>query len=134
MKLVRGIQLIIVVLNVLSAISLISDVNGQGYGYGALENNWVVMKSTMASLNTFAYSLGWLMLCIMGVRWIVAENASERGDAKKGMIYIMVALLILSVLCSLMCLYCKAATDSLSAGGVNYFDCRINEVGCGACS
>jgi L-lysine 2,3-aminomutase len=64
-------------------------------------------------LRAVALPAGWLFMVIQGLRWIAADSANERGDSKKGMIYIVIALLLVSSACSLMCVYCSAARQSL---------------------
>jgi hypothetical protein len=59
-----------------------------------------------------AYALGWLMMVLMGLKWIIAESANERAEAKKGMIYIVVGLLIVASARSLLQLYCNTVGDS----------------------
>lgn len=46
------------------------------------------------SLQEMAAALGILLIFIMGLRWMVAESAQEREEAKKGIIYVCVGLLI----------------------------------------
>ncbi|HHQ44968.1 MAG TPA: hypothetical protein ENN13_02400 [Candidatus Altiarchaeales archaeon] len=41
-----------------------------------------------------AAALATLLFAIMGLRWIAADSAQEREEAKKGMIYIVTGLLI----------------------------------------
>ena len=67
----------------------------------------------VASLRLVAYSLGWLMMAIMGMKWIVAESANDRADAKKGMIYIVIGLVLVANACQLLCLYCCTAQQSV---------------------
>lgn len=61
------------------------------------------------SMKTLAYALGWLMMVIMGVKWIIADSPNERADAKKGMIYIVIGLLIVRSSCQILQLYCDNA-------------------------
>lgn len=75
------------------------------------------------------YALGWLMLTVLGMKWIVAESTQERLDAKKGMIYIVVGLLVVRVICNLIAFYCQAAQNSMALGGVG-FSCASAAIGC----
>jgi uncharacterized membrane protein len=62
---------------------------------------WVV------SLRTVAFALAWLMMVLMGVKWIVADSPNERAEAKKGMIYIVIGLLIVVSARPLLQMYCN---------------------------
>ncbi len=73
----------------------------------------VAATSWVAGLKQIAVALGWVMMIIMGIKWITADAASDRADAKKGMIYIVIGLLVVAMSCNLLCLYCDAATASI---------------------
>ncbi|MCX6695777.1 MAG: hypothetical protein NTU61_05730 [Candidatus Altiarchaeota archaeon] len=62
-----------------------------------------------ASLQRMAYALGLLMVLVQGVRYIIADSAQERADVKKGLIYIVVGLLVVSGYTMLTDLYCTIA-------------------------
>jgi hypothetical protein len=83
-------------------------------------------------MQTVAYSLAWLMMVVLGIKWIVSDSDNERNDAKKGMMYVMVAILVVASLCSLMCIYCLAAQQSMSAAGLTY-DCQMGNIFCPNC-
>jgi hypothetical protein len=86
------------------------------------------------SLKLVAYSLGWLMMVILGGKWIIADSPNERADAKKGMIYIVVGLLVVASACSLLCLYCDTADKSIS--GFKAEACKAGKMaayGCAGC-
>lgn len=68
----------------------------------------------VASLSTVAYSLGWLMMVLMGVKWIIADSPNDRAEAKKGMIYIVIGLLLVASAKQLLQLYCDTARKSIS--------------------
>ncbi|MFH1054969.1 MAG: pilin [Candidatus Altiarchaeota archaeon] len=76
--------------------------------------------SNIMALLPVAYALGWLMMVILGIKWIVAESPNDRAEAKKGMIYVIIGLLVVASYCQLMCLYTKNA--SISLGGTVTFD------------
>jgi len=67
----------------------------------------------LASLATLAYALGWIMMVIMGIKWIVADSPNERADAKKGMMYILIGLLVVRSAGSLLRLYCDTANTTM---------------------
>jgi len=66
-----------------------------------------------------AFALGWIMMVFMGIKWIVADSANERAEAKKGMIYIVIGLLIVASVSSLLQMYCNVVAQS----GVTGFTC-----------
>ena len=81
------------------------------------------------SMKTLAYSLGWLMMVIMGVKWIIADSPNERADAKKGMIYVIIGVLVVKSSCELLSLYCTNVTTAL--GPTSGFTCPMGQFGCG---
>jgi hypothetical protein len=86
----------------------------------------------IGELRYAVYALGWFMLIVLGFKWAVADSDGERADAKKGLIYIVIGILIARISCSLMCLYCTAATQSLAAGGL-VFTCDMASIFCPGC-
>jgi hypothetical protein len=78
----------------------------------------------IANLRTVAYALGWLMMVLMGLKWIISESANERAEAKKGMIYIVVGLLIVTSARALLQLYCTTVGRS----GI-VITCNLNQYG-----
>jgi hypothetical protein len=62
-----------------------------------------------ANLQMVGYALGLLMVVIQGVRYIIADSAQERADVKKGLIYIVVGLLIVTGYTTLTDFYCTIA-------------------------
>ena len=62
-----------------------------------------------ANLQTMAYALGLLMVVVQGLRYIIADSAQERADVKKGLIYVVVGLLVVSGYTNLTNLYCDIA-------------------------
>ena len=69
----------------------------------------------VVDLRRIAFALGWIMMVFMGVKWIVSDSANDRSDAKKGMIYIVIGLLIVASACQLIQLYCNTAQQSVPA-------------------
>ena len=80
-------------------------------------------------LKQVAVALGWIMMIIMGIRWMIADSPNERADAKKGMMYIMIGLLVIAAACGLMRLYCDTAQNSVGS-----MDCTsagpLGDIGC----
>jgi NADH:ubiquinone oxidoreductase subunit 5 (subunit L)/multisubunit Na+/H+ antiporter MnhA subunit len=94
----------------LAYLSLLTS-SAANFASAAPDMSWV------GSLSMVAYSLGWLMMVFMGVKWIVADSPNERADAKKGMIYVVIGLLIVRSAQSLLNLYCDTVNASGSIPG-----------------
>ncbi|MBD3388237.1 MAG: hypothetical protein GF416_04085 [Candidatus Altiarchaeales archaeon] len=79
----------------------------------------------ITSMKSVAYALGWIMLVILGIKWIIADSPNERADAKKGMIYVLIGLILVRAACSLLRLYCDTSSSALCAGpsGCGDFQC-----------
>ena len=60
------------------------------------------LNEVNAGLRLVAAALGTLMLAILGVKWIMSDNPQERDDAKKGIIYVIVGLLLVSIASTLV--------------------------------
>ncbi len=82
--------------------------------------------SWVPSLKTLAYALAWIMMVIMGVKWIIADSPNERAEAKKGMMYVVIGLLIVASACQLLDLYCDNARQALGGD----FTCDLSSFGC----
>lgn len=93
----------------------------------------------IASMQGLAYALGWAMMVILGIKWVTSDSANDRQDAKKGMMYIVIGLLVAASMCGLMCIYCNAATNSMNLGGnpliggAPSFNCDMASIGCPNC-
>lgn len=87
------------------------------------------VSEMVVSMQTLAYGLGWLMMVIMGIKWIIADSPNERADSKKGMIYIIIGLLIVRSACNLITLYCDNAYCALGASATT-FSCPLGDYGC----
>jgi hypothetical protein len=120
MKIQRNAIIHLLVVYLISAFSVASDLDG----------SLSLMKTPIESMKTLAYALGWFMMVIMGLRWIVADSAEERGDAKKGLVYIAMALVVVSSICGIMCIYCSSARTAVSPT----YDCGMGFLGCNNCS
>jgi len=84
------------------------------------------------SFKSLAYAVAWLMMVVLGMKWIAADSANERLEAKKGMMYVVIGILVAASLCGLMCIYCTSATQSMTAGGLT-FNCDMAAIGCPNC-
>ena len=116
MKYVRRMWMFLLVLNVLSATVVSGPPNIAA---------WIV------SMKSLAYALGWLMMVLMGIKWIIADSPNERAEAKKGMIYVIIGLLVVRSACNLICLYCNNVETALS--NPPSFNCDEATYGCAAC-
>lgn len=75
------------------------------------------MSDLVESLKTIAAALGILLIAIQGLKYVTAESPDDRAEAKKGLIWIIVGLLVAAVSAALVCgLYCQAI--SVAYGGV----------------
>jgi hypothetical protein len=70
-------------------------------------------SAQIVELRLVAYALGWIMMVFMGIKWIVSDSANDRADAKKGMIYIVIGLLVVRSAKALIDLYCDTARISV---------------------
>jgi hypothetical protein len=58
-------------------------------------------------LSTIGVPLAWFMAAYMGVKWIVSESPEERENARRGIIYIIIGVIILRTADSLtLYLFC----------------------------
>lgn len=65
------------------------------------------LQEIVNELPKVAAALGALMLAILGVKWIMSENPQEREDAKKGIIYVIIGLLLVTMAGTLVTeIYC----------------------------
>jgi hypothetical protein len=97
------------VLLILLVFLLSSNAQAQDWG-------WV------CGLKRAAVALAWVMMIIMGSKWIIAESPNDRAEAKKGMIYIVTGLLVIASTENLITsLYCEAATRADYA-----INCNVN--------
>ena len=68
------------------------------------------------NLQNVAYALGLLMVVVLGVKYIVSDSAQERSDVKKGLIYVVIGLLVVSGFLRLINMYCCLAGLGPAAG------------------
>lgn len=58
-------------------------------------------------LLTAAAALGTLLIAVQGLRWIISESPQGRAEAKKGIIWTIIGLIIAYLAVNLVCgLYC----------------------------
>ena len=85
------------------------------------------LTDLVGSLCQLADALGLLIISLMGAKWIVADSAQERAEAKKGIIYVIVGLLVVHSMATLVDrLYCIPAGASLGAP----IPCNVRIAGC----
>ncbi|MFH1403162.1 MAG: hypothetical protein ABIH11_02715 [Candidatus Altiarchaeota archaeon] len=89
----------------------------------------ISLKDAVGSMCELADALGLLVIGIMGARWVIADSAQERSEAKKGIIYVVVGLLVVHSMGTLMTeLYinpANAAGISISLGPGIPSQCQI---------
>jgi hypothetical protein len=94
--------------------------------------NTVVASSPatwVAGMKKVAVALGWMMMVLMGIKWMLADSPNERGEAKKGMLYVVIGLLVIASSCSLLRLYTDTASNAMSSAGGS-FSISGSSVGC----
>lgn len=65
------------------------------------------------ALVTVAAAMGVLMISIQGLKWITSDNPQDRAEAKKGLIYILVGLLVVALAAQIVLgLYCYVISGS----------------------
>jgi len=62
-----------------------------------------------ANLQNMAYALGLLMVVIQGIRYIISDSAQEKAEVKKGLLYVVVGVLVVSGYTNLTDMYCSIA-------------------------
>jgi len=74
----------------------------------------------LRSLRAATFGLGWIMMALMGVRWIISDSPNERADVKKSMIYIVLGVLIVANACNLLQMYCDNARPAITCTASTY--------------
>jgi FtsH-binding integral membrane protein len=73
----------------------------------------------VAALKTVAAALGVLLISVQGLKYVTAESPDDRAEAKKGLIWIIMGLLIAAVAANIVCgLYCMAISQYYTAGAL----------------
>jgi hypothetical protein len=49
----------------------------------------------IVSIQTIGYPIGFIMMIYMGVRWFLAEGPEDRENARRGVIYIIIGIMLL---------------------------------------
>lgn len=52
-------------------------------------------QTAIQMLNTIGFPIGLFMMVYMGIKWMVAEGPEERENARRGIIYIVIGLILL---------------------------------------
>ncbi len=94
-------RIIVVVFVLLIAANLVSS-----------ESYITEMSDLIVALKTVAAALAVLLISIQGLKYITAESPNDRAEAKKGLIWIIVGLVVAAVSANLVCgLYCMAISQ-----------------------
>ncbi len=65
------------------------------------------------ALVTVAAAMGVLMIAIQGLKWITSDSPQDRAEAKKGLIYILLGLLVVAIAAQIVCgLYGTVISDA----------------------
>lgn len=79
------------------------------------------MTDLVSALKKIAAGLATLLIAIQGLKYVTAQTPEDRAEAKKGLIYIILGLLVAAIAANLVCgLYCAAIASTY--GG---FTCTI---------
>ncbi len=46
-------------------------------------------------LQAIGWPIGWFMVALMGIKWIISEGPEAREDARRGVIYVVIGLILL---------------------------------------
>ncbi|MFH1835802.1 MAG: pilin [Methanobacteriota archaeon] len=83
------------------------------------------MSDLIVALKTVAAALAVLLISIQGLKYITAESPNDRAEAKKGLIWIIVGLVVAAVSANLVCgLYCMAIAQYWT-GSSTPLNCQI---------
>ncbi len=53
------------------------------------------VKNIIDFLVVIAYPIGFFMIVYMGVKWIISEGPEDRENARRGVIYVIIGLILL---------------------------------------
>jgi len=71
------------------------------------------MTDLIGALKKIAAALGALLIAVQGLKYVTAEAPDDRAEAKKGLIWIIVGLLVAAISAYLVCgLYCAAISST----------------------
>lgn len=71
------------------------------------------MIDLIRALKRIAAALGALLIAVQGLKYVTAESPDDRAEAKKGLIWIIVGLLVAAISAYLVCgLYCAAISTT----------------------
>lgn len=77
------------------------------------------MGELVSALKVIAAALAVLLISVQGLKYVTAEAPDDRAEAKKGLIWIIVGLLVVAIAANLVCgLYCNAIATTYAAGGI----------------
>jgi|GEM_PF-6225810 len=58
-------------------------------------NNLPTLLNVMVWLQQIGWPLAFFMLVYMGIKWMISEGPQERENARRGVIYVIIGLLLL---------------------------------------
>ncbi|MFH1788016.1 MAG: hypothetical protein ABH834_01390 [Candidatus Altiarchaeota archaeon] len=77
------------------------------------------MEDLVPALQTVAAALGILLISVQALKYVTAESPDDRAEAKKGLIWIIVGLLVVAISANLVCgLYCNAIATTYASGSI----------------
>jgi hypothetical protein len=106
--------------NILFACLIILSINVVS-GSPTLPEGMQEIWNLVDAVKTISSALGAVVITYAGIRWLVSESPSEREDAKKTIIYVVMALIVVSMTKELVdAIYC-GTTNTLAppyGGGI----------------
>lgn len=70
------------------------------YAGGAGSDDLVELNNALV---TVAAAMGVLMIAIQGLKWVTSDTPQDRAEAKKGLIYILLGLLVVALAGAIVC-------------------------------
>jgi predicted membrane channel-forming protein YqfA (hemolysin III family) len=55
------------------------------------------------TLRTIAAALAFLMLLIQGLRWVMSDSSQDRAEAKRGMVYVIMGIIVVYMAAHIVC-------------------------------
>jgi len=68
-----------------------------GSALAACLANIPTMNRVQNMMQTMGYPLAFIMMLYMGLKWMTAETPSDRENARRGVIYIVIGVILLRV-------------------------------------
>lgn len=87
---IRVFRILMIIIYISTIVESVPSLCGGG---GAASTS---IAATNDELRSVAAALGTLMIAIQGMKWAIAESPQERVEARKGIMYVIIGLLLVS--------------------------------------